>query len=81
LFSSLPNAVRLLKTANACGFGYVNPTVWVNPSNAAACRSGLHGMEHCFAAIARHVRAGMIGKLWHEWRKANIGRWGRFKAL
>lgn len=62
------------KPPTACGFGYVNPTVWVNPSNVAAdpdCMAWSSD-QSLLCYNCQSCKAGMLGNLRQEWRKANI---------
>ncbi|XP_020089558.1 tetraspanin-2 [Ananas comosus] len=62
------------KPPTACGYMYVNPTVWVNPSNAGAdqdCAAWSNDQSQlCYGCEA--CKAGMLGNLREEWRKANV---------
>ncbi|KAK1257598.1 Tetraspanin-2 [Acorus gramineus] len=62
------------KPPTACGYNYVNPTMWINPANPGAdpdCyvwnndQSALcYGCQSC--------KAGLLGNLRKEWRKVNV---------
>ncbi|XP_072985754.1 tetraspanin-2 [Typha latifolia] len=62
------------KPPTACGYGYVNPTVWVNPSNPGAdpdCSLWSNDQSQlCYNCNS--CKAGMLGNLREEWRKANV---------
>ncbi|KAG0491843.1 hypothetical protein HPP92_005241 [Vanilla planifolia] len=62
------------KPPSVCGYSYVNPTVWVNPVNPVSdpdCSAWSNDqMQLCYGCNS--CKAGMIGNLRHEWRKANI---------
>ncbi|PKA63663.1 Tetraspanin-2 [Apostasia shenzhenica] len=62
------------KPPTVCGFGYVNPTVWVNAVNPNAdpdCLAWSNDQTQlCYGCNA--CKAGLIGNLRGEWRKANI---------
>lgn len=61
------------KPPSACGYSYVNPTVWVSPSNAGAdpdCYAWSNDQAQlCYSCSS--CKAGLIGNLRGEWRKAN----------
>ncbi|KAL0925258.1 hypothetical protein M5K25_003577 [Dendrobium thyrsiflorum] len=62
------------KPPTVCGYSYVNPTVWVSPANVAAdpdCYAWSNDQtELCYGCNS--CKAGTIGNLRGEWRKANI---------
>ncbi|KAK9141911.1 hypothetical protein Syun_011311 [Stephania yunnanensis] len=62
------------KPPTVCGFGYVNPTVWVNPANPTAdpdCYLWSNEQSQlCYGCNA--CKAGLLGNLRKEWRKANV---------
>lgn len=57
-----------------CGFQYSNPTTWFNPSNIAAgadCALWNNDPRQlCYSCDS--CKAGLLGNLREEWRKANI---------
>ncbi|KAK4391786.1 Tetraspanin-2 [Sesamum angolense] len=57
-----------------CGFQYSSPTTWVGPSNIAAeadCTIWNNDPSQlCYNCDS--CKAGLLGNLRHEWRKANI---------
>lgn len=62
------------KPPTICGFSYVNPTLWLNPVNPT-------GDPDCFlwsndqsqlCYNCSSCKAGLLGNLRNEWRKANI---------
>ncbi|KAJ3691994.1 hypothetical protein LUZ60_012344 [Juncus effusus] len=62
------------KPPTACGFTYVNPTVWVNPVNPTGdpdCVAWSNDQSQ-FCYDCQSCRAGMLGNLRQEWRKANV---------
>ncbi|KAF5175259.1 tetraspanin-2-like [Thalictrum thalictroides] len=62
------------KPPTVCGFGYVNPTLWMNPTNPIAdtdCSLWSNDQTQlCYGCNA--CKAGLLGNLRHEWRKANV---------
>ncbi|XP_052198633.1 tetraspanin-2-like [Diospyros lotus] len=62
------------KPPAACGFQYVNPTMWVNPANTLAepdCAMWSNDQSQlCYSCDS--CKAGLLGNLRREWRKANI---------
>ncbi|ONK80919.1 uncharacterized protein A4U43_C01F23210 [Asparagus officinalis] len=62
------------KPPTACGYNYVNPTVWVNPSNPGAdpdCYAWSNDQSQlCYGCNS--CQAGTLGNIRKEWRKANI---------
>ncbi|XP_020573974.1 tetraspanin-2 [Phalaenopsis equestris] len=62
------------KPPTVCGYAYVNPTVWVSPANVGAdpdCYAWSNDQAQlCYGCNS--CKAGTIGNLRGEWRKANI---------
>lgn len=62
------------KPPTVCGFSYVNPTFWVNPTNQVAdtdCYVWNNDQTQlCYSCNA--CKAGLLGNLRKEWRKANV---------
>ncbi|XP_061368995.1 tetraspanin-2-like [Gastrolobium bilobum] len=62
------------KPPTACGYNYVNPILWVNPVNPMAdpdCYLWNNDQNQlCYKCNA--CKAGLLGNLRKEWRKANI---------
>ncbi|KAI4380741.1 hypothetical protein MLD38_006899 [Melastoma candidum] len=62
------------KPPTACGFTYSSPTVWINPANPAADTDcylwGNDPAQLCYNCNA--CKAGLLGDLRSEWRKANV---------
>ncbi|XP_077212612.1 tetraspanin-2-like [Tasmannia lanceolata] len=62
------------KPPTACGYGYVNPTVWTNPVNPGAdpdCYAWNNDPSQlCYGCTS--CKAGLLGNLRKEWRRANI---------
>ncbi|KAF9614007.1 hypothetical protein IFM89_014807 [Coptis chinensis] len=62
------------KPPTICGYGYVNPTLWVNPTNPMGdpdCYLWTNDQTQlCFGCNA--CKAGVLGNLRKEWRKANV---------
>ncbi|XP_008793244.1 tetraspanin-2 [Phoenix dactylifera] len=62
------------KPPTVCGYGYVNPTMWINPSNPMAdadCSAWSNDQSQlCYGCTS--CKAGLLGNLRQEWRKANI---------
>ncbi|CAI0405809.1 unnamed protein product [Linum tenue] len=61
------------KPPTACGYSYVNPTLWENPANPTAdpdCYNWSNDQNQlCYNCSS--CRAGLLGNLRKEWRKAN----------
>ncbi|KAF4371458.1 hypothetical protein CsatB_010412 [Cannabis sativa] len=62
------------KPPTVCGYNYVNPTLWINPVNQV-------GDPDCFlwsndqtqlCYNCNSCKAGLLGNLRQEWRKANV---------
>lgn len=62
------------KPPTVCGYAYVSPTVWVNPANPAAdadCAAwGNDPSQLCYECSS--CKAGMLGTLREQWRRANV---------
>lgn len=62
------------KPPTACGYNYVNPILWTNPVNPMAdsdCYLWNNDQNQlCYNCNA--CKAGLLGNLRKEWRKANI---------
>ncbi|MQL79764.1 hypothetical protein Taro_012209 [Colocasia esculenta] len=62
------------KPPTACGYGYVNPTLWINPANPVAdvdCYAWSNDQTQlCYNCNS--CKAGLLGNLRSEWRKANV---------
>ncbi|XP_031258971.1 tetraspanin-2-like [Pistacia vera] len=62
------------KPPTVCGFSYVNPTLWLNPVNPMAdpdCYLWNNDQTQlCYNCNS--CKAGLLGNLRKEWRKANI---------
>uniref|UniRef100_A0A2P2J6R2 Senescence-associated family protein n=1 Tax=Rhizophora mucronata TaxID=61149 RepID=A0A2P2J6R2_RHIMU len=62
------------KPPAACGYSYVNPTQWINPTNPTAdpdCYLWNNDQNRlCYNCDS--CKAGLLGNLRKEWRKANI---------
>ncbi|KAE9614023.1 hypothetical protein Lal_00016573 [Lupinus albus] len=62
------------KPPSACGFTYVSPILWTNPVNAIADSDcylwNNEQSQLCYNCNA--CKAGLLGNLRKEWRKANI---------
>ncbi|OWM83169.1 hypothetical protein CDL15_Pgr011851 [Punica granatum] len=62
------------KPPTACGYSYVNPTVWTNPVNPNAdtdCYVWNNDQSQlCYNCNS--CKAGLLGNLRKEWRKANV---------
>nr|GLL40005.1 tetraspanin-2-like [Ipomoea trifida]GMD54343.1 tetraspanin-2-like [Ipomoea batatas] len=62
------------KPPTMCGYQYSNPTVWINPTNAAAdgdCSVWNNDPSQlCYSCDS--CKAGLLGNLRREWRKANL---------
>ncbi|EXB38830.1 hypothetical protein L484_027263 [Morus notabilis] len=73
-FSTYQNQSGCCKPPTACGYNYVNPTLWINPVNQMAdpdCYLWSNDQNLlCYNCNA--CKAGLLGNLRKEWRKANI---------
>ncbi|KAG9144085.1 hypothetical protein Leryth_013733 [Lithospermum erythrorhizon] len=62
------------KPPTICGYQYVNPTMWINPVNSVAnadCSLWNNDPSQlCYYCDS--CKAGLLGNLRREWRKANI---------
>lgn len=62
------------KPPTVCGYQYVSPTTWVNPTNPTADPNCMlwsnDPSQLCYNCIS--CKAGLLGNLRKEWRKANI---------
>ncbi|PON50444.1 Tetraspanin [Parasponia andersonii] len=62
------------KPPTACGFNYVNPTLWINPVNQMAdpdCYLWSNDQSQlCYNCNS--CKAGLLGNLRTEWRRANV---------
>eukprot|EP00262_Sarcandra_glabra_P013020 TRINITY_DN3509_c0_g1_i1.p1 TRINITY_DN3509_c0_g1~~TRINITY_DN3509_c0_g1_i1.p1 ORF type:complete len:268 (+),score=0.82 TRINITY_DN3509_c0_g1_i1:87-890(+) len=62
------------KPPTACGYSYVNPTVWINPMNPGGdpdCYAWSNDQSQlCYGCSS--CRAGLLGNLRKEWRRANV---------
>ncbi|GAB2219678.1 hypothetical protein Droror1_Dr00007315 [Drosera rotundifolia] len=62
------------KPPTACGYQYVNPTMWINPTNPTAdpdCTLWSSDQSQlCYSCSS--CKAGLLGNLRLEWRKANL---------
>ncbi|XP_039142763.1 tetraspanin-2 [Dioscorea cayenensis subsp. rotundata] len=62
------------KPPTLCGYNYVNPTLWINPTNPMAdpdCYTW-NTDQSLLCYGCNSCKAGILGSLRHEWRKANI---------
>jgi hypothetical protein len=61
------------KPPTVCGYAYVSPTVWTNPANPAAdgdCGAWSNDPRQlCYGCSS--CKAGMLGTLRDQWRRAN----------
>lgn len=62
------------KPPTICGFQYVNPTQWINPVNSMADPDCMiwNNDQSQLCYNCNSCKAGLLGNLRHEWRKANI---------
>ncbi|WOL08168.1 tetraspanin-2-like [Canna indica] len=62
------------KPPSVCGYAYVNPTVWINPSNLMVdvdCALWSNEQSRlCYDCNS--CKAGLLGNMREEWRKANV---------
>ncbi|KAL0694119.1 hypothetical protein Bca4012_061299 [Brassica carinata] len=62
------------KPPTVCGYNFVNPTLWLNPTNMAAdadCYLWSNDQSQlCYNCNA--CKAGLLGNLRKDWRKANL---------
>ncbi|GKV11907.1 hypothetical protein SLEP1_g23123 [Rubroshorea leprosula] len=62
------------KPPTICGYNYVNPTTWVNPVNQASdpdCFAWSND-QRLLCYNCNSCKAGLLGSLRKEWRKANV---------
>ncbi|CAN7090401.1 unnamed protein product, partial [Brassica rapa subsp. narinosa] len=73
---TLSNVVQsgCCKPPTACGYNFVNPTLWLNPTNMAAdadCYLWSNDQSQlCYNCNS--CKAGLLGNLRQDWRKANL---------
>ncbi|KAH7572154.1 hypothetical protein JRO89_XS04G0212000 [Xanthoceras sorbifolium] len=62
------------KPPTACGYNYVNPTLWLNPVNPTADPDCFlwNNDQNQLCYNCNSCKAGLLGNLRREWRKANI---------
>ncbi|KAJ4708624.1 tetraspanin-2-like [Melia azedarach] len=62
------------KPPTACGFNYVNPTLWLNPVNPTVDPDCFlwNNDQNQLCYNCNSCKAGLLGNLRREWRKANI---------
>ncbi|KAJ8766935.1 hypothetical protein K2173_011753 [Erythroxylum novogranatense] len=62
------------KPPTACGYSYVNPTLWVNPANPTADPDCYlwNNDQNQLCYNCNSCKAGLLGNLREEWRKVNI---------
>ncbi|KAK2645406.1 hypothetical protein Ddye_020601 [Dipteronia dyeriana] len=62
------------KPPTACGYSYVNPTLWLNPVNPTADPDCFlwNNDQSQLCYNCNSCKAGLLGNLRKEWRKANI---------
>ncbi|GMI81292.1 tetraspanin2 [Hibiscus trionum] len=69
-----PLQARCCKPPTICGYTFVNPTLWTNPTNPIGdpdCNLWSNDQTQlCYNCNS--CRAGLLGNLRSEWRKANI---------
>lgn len=62
------------KPPTICGYQYVNPTTWINPSNTLAdpdCILWSNDQSQlCYNCDS--CKAGLLGNIRHEWKKVNV---------
>ncbi|MCL7032527.1 hypothetical protein MKW94_011501 [Papaver nudicaule] len=62
------------KPPTVCGYGYVNPILWMNPTNPTAdpdCYVWNNDPSQlCYGCNS--CKAGLLGNLRMEWRKVNV---------
>ena len=72
LFSLLQSGC--CKPPTVCGYNYVNPTLWINPVNQMAgpdCYLWSNDQTQlCYNCNS--CKAGLLGNLREEWRRANV---------
>ncbi|KAK6944844.1 Tetraspanin/Peripherin [Dillenia turbinata] len=62
------------KPPTICGYQYVNPTLWVNPTNPTSdpdCYAW-NNDQTMLCYNCNSCKAGLLGNLREEWRKANV---------
>ncbi|XP_018845924.1 tetraspanin-2 [Juglans regia] len=62
------------KPPTVCGYNYVNPTFWLNPVNPMGDPDCLlwNNDQSVLCYNCNSCRAGLLGNLRKEWRKANV---------
>lgn len=62
------------KPPTACGYTYVNPTLWSNPANPMADPDCLlwNNDQTLLCYNCNSCKAGLLGNLRQEWRKTNV---------
>ncbi|KAI5320224.1 hypothetical protein L3X38_039932 [Prunus dulcis] len=62
------------KPPTLCGYNYVNPTLWINPVNPGADQDCLlwNNDQNLLCYNCNSCRAGLLGNLRKEWRRANV---------
>ncbi|RID52622.1 hypothetical protein BRARA_G00074 [Brassica rapa] len=63
------------KPPTACGYNFVNPTLWQNPTNMAAdadCYLWNNNDQSQLCYNCNSCKAGLLGNLRKDWRKANL---------
>lgn len=62
------------KPPTACGYNYVNPNLWINPVNPSADQDCLlwNNDQNILCYNCNSCRAGLLGNLRKEWRRANL---------
>ncbi|KAL6221950.1 hypothetical protein ACLB2K_005342 [Fragaria x ananassa] len=69
-----PLQARCCKPPTACGYNYVNPNLWINPVNPSADQDCLlwNNDQNILCYNCNACRAGLLGNLRKEWRRANV---------
>lgn len=62
------------KPPTACGYNYVNPNLWINPVNPSADQDCFlwNNDQNILCYNCNSCRAGLLGNLRKEWRRANV---------
>lgn len=62
------------KPPTACGYNYVNPTLWVNPASPMSDADCLlwNNDQSLLCYNCNSCKAGLLGNLRKEWRRANV---------
>ncbi len=73
-FGSVVSQSGCCKPPTACGYTYVNPTLWLNPVSPMADPDCLlwNNDQSQLCYNCNSCKAGLLGNLRKEWRKVNV---------